>query len=68
MFGDLVPGADAAEMKKTALVKEPDTLKIWTLVFSGGPIIGPEVEELREDGVEKLLDRDQVGTCNFCST
>ena len=68
MFGALVPGADAAEMKKTALVREPDTLKIWILLFSGGPINSPGVEELREDGVEKLLDRDQVGTCNFCNT
>ena len=53
-------------MKKTALVREPDTLKIWTLLFSGGPIVSPDVEELKDEE-EKLPDRDQVGTCNFCS-
>ena len=54
-------------MKKTALVREPDTLKIRMSPFSGGPIVSPEVEELRDEE-EKLPDRDQVGSCNFCST
>ena len=68
LLGSLVPGADAAETKKTALVREPGTLKILILLVSGGPIVSPDVGELIGDGVDKLLVRNQVGTCNFCST
>ena len=57
-----------AEMKKTALVRDPGTLKICILLSSGGPIVGPDAGELRGGGVDKLLVGDQVGTCNFCST
>ena len=67
MLGSLDPGADA-EMKKTALVRDPDTLKICIWLFSGGPIVSPEVGGLLDGGVDKLLVRDQVGTCNFCNT